>query len=62
MSTTEFKYPITEDLPSELTTDEVIQQISETLAEADGEFIESIANNVLGRKVEYIEDSIFKYK
>jgi hypothetical protein len=44
-----------------LTADEVIQQIAEILPENDGEFIEDIANRVLGRKVKYIGDSLFKY-
>ncbi|MCK9433698.1 MAG: hypothetical protein M0R32_02480 [Candidatus Cloacimonetes bacterium] len=44
----------------ELSADEVIDQISETLREADGEFIEKIAHQVLGdKKVKYQEDSIF---
>lgn len=44
-----------------LTADEVVAQISEVLPENDGDFIEHIANQVLGRKVEYIGDSLFKY-
>jgi len=44
-----------------LSADEVIQQIAEILPEADGDFIEHIANQVLGRKVKYIEDSVFEY-
>ena len=44
-----------------LSTEDVIQQISEILPEADGDFIEHIANQVLGRKVKYVEDSIFVY-
>jgi hypothetical protein len=43
-------------------TDEVIQLIAEVLAEADGKFIEQIANQVLTNKVEYIEDSQFAVK
>jgi hypothetical protein len=39
--------------------DQVIQLIAEVLAEADGKFIEQIANQVLTNKVEYIEDSQF---
>lgn len=45
-----------------LSADEVIKQISECLTEADGDFLEHIANSVLGRKVRYVEDSIFEYK
>jgi hypothetical protein len=39
--------------------DEVIQMISEVLAEADGKFIEEIANKVLTERVKYLEDSFF---
>lgn len=39
----------------------VIDQIAEILAEADGDFIEHIANQVLGRKVVYVEDSFFAF-
>ncbi len=42
-----------------LTADEVIEQIAEILKEADGDFIEHIANQVLGNKVKYKEDSVF---
>jgi len=45
-----------------MTADEVIDQISEILREADGDFIEHIANEVLGRKVEYDGDSLFSFK
>jgi len=44
----------------EKSADEVIKEISEVLAEADGEFIESIANAVLSKKVKYIGDSMFE--
>ena len=44
-----------------ITADELIQQIAEILPEEDGEMIEDIANRVLGRKVEYLGDSLFKY-
>lgn len=44
-----------------ITCDEAIQQISEVLKEADGDFIEHIANQVLGRKVKYIGLSRFEY-
>jgi len=44
-----------------LSSDQVIIQIAETLPEADGDFIEHIANQVLGRKVRYLEDSLFEY-
>lgn len=40
--------------------DEVIQDIAETLAEADGEFIQEIANMVLTAHVEHIEDNLFE--
>ena len=41
------------------TADEVIQMIAEVLAEADGKFIEEIANAVLTQNVKYEEDSSF---
>jgi len=44
-----------------LSADEVLQQIAEILPENDGEFIEDIANRVLGRKVKYIGDDLFRY-
>lgn len=40
--------------------DDVIRQIAETLAEVDGDFIENIANQVLGKPVKYLEDSNFE--
>ena len=40
--------------------DEVIQDIAEALAEADGEFIQEIANQVISGRVEYVEDSLFE--
>lgn len=42
------------------TADEVINMIADTLAEADGAFIEQIANQLLSAKVVYIEDSLFE--
>jgi hypothetical protein len=42
------------------TIDEVIKEIAEVLAEADGEFIENIANQVLSNHVAYIGDSEFR--
>jgi len=41
------------------TADEVIQMITETLSQADGKFIEEIANKVLTEKVKYENDSYF---
>jgi len=41
------------------TADELIQDIAEVLTEADGLFIESIANKVLSHNVTYLEDSQF---
>jgi hypothetical protein len=43
-----------------LTADQVIEEISQALAEADGEFIARIANQVLSNPVEYKEDSVFE--
>ena len=43
----------------ELTADQVIQEISEVLAEADGNTIAQIANSVLSQPIEYDGDSIF---
>lgn len=46
-----------------LSTDEVIQQIAEILPETEGDFIEHIANQVLGHKVRYVEkDNLFVYR
>ena len=45
-----------------LSADDVIQQIAEVLSENDGDFIEHVANQILGRKVKYIEDSLFQYE
>lgn len=42
------------------TADEIIILIAETLTEADGKFIEGIANQVLTEKVTYCEDSLFQ--
>jgi hypothetical protein len=39
-----------------LTPDDVIAMIAEILPENDGEFIEDIANRVLGNKVRYLEE------
>jgi len=39
-----------------LTTDYVIQEIADILPENDGDFIEHIANQILGCKVRYIEE------
>jgi hypothetical protein len=45
-----------------LTTDEVLQQVAEILPETDPDFIEHIANQVLGRKVRYLEEEgVFEY-
>lgn len=43
-----------------LTADELINEIAETLRQGDGEFIESIANQVLVPEVSYLEDSMFE--
>jgi len=42
-----------------LTSDEIIQEISEVLSQGDGEFIANIANQVLVPKVTYNGDSMF---
>lgn len=42
------------------TSDEVIQELAETLAQCSEEFIEEIANKVLTHKVRYIGDSMFQ--
>ena len=41
-----------------LSTKDVINEIAEILPENDGDFIEHIANQVLGRKVKYLEDDM----
>lgn len=40
----------------------VLQEISEVLEQADGDFIEEIANQVLSHPVEYIEDDNFRQR
>lgn len=42
------------------TVDEIIKEIAETLVEADGYFIQEIANQVLMDKVVYKEDGFFE--
>jgi hypothetical protein len=42
-----------------ISADEVINAIAEVLREADGTFIEEIANKILTDKVAYSEDSLF---
>lgn len=44
----------------EKSADQIIQEIAEVLAEADGETIAHIANQVLTQQVEYTDDSIFE--
>ena len=46
----------------QVSADEVIEQIAEVLREASGEFIEDIANRVLGptAQIKYDDDSMFK--
>ena len=39
---------------------ELIEDMNEVLAEFDGDALAEIAESVLGKKVEYTEDSIFK--
>lgn len=49
-------------ITEKLSPDEVIKQIAEVLPATEGDFIEHIANQVLGRKVRYIEnDDLFEY-
>jgi hypothetical protein len=43
-------------------TNEVINMISEVLAEADGKFIQEIASKVLTEEVKYLEDGFFSVK
>jgi hypothetical protein len=42
------------------TADEVINMIAEVLAQAEGTFIEKIANQVLTQDVKYVDDSMFE--
>jgi len=44
----------------QLTADELVNEIAETLREGDGEFIANIANQVLVPDVTYLEDSLFE--
>lgn len=43
-----------------LTADELIQEIAEVLAEADGKFLEVIASQILSARITYKEDSVFE--
>ena len=43
-----------------VSAEEVIHQIADVLAQADGDFIQYIANEVLGFKVRYVKDSVFE--
>ena len=58
LNTSKVKPSKTTDM-EEKTADEVIQMIAEVLAEADGKFIEGIANRVLVKNVKYVGDSMF---
>ena len=40
-------------------TDELLQMLTDTLAQADGDFIAEICNKVMTEQVTYDEDSIF---
>jgi hypothetical protein len=42
------------------TADEIINEIAEVLREADGEFIEGVANRVLSGQTIYRDDSMFE--
>ena len=42
------------------TADEIIDEIAETLRQADGEWIETVANMCLTQEVKYTEDSMFE--
>ena len=44
------------------TADEVINDITEVLRQADDKFIEEIANKILTNKVKYLTDSMFEEK
>lgn len=44
------------------TSNEVIQEVAEVLAQSDEKFIEEIANKVLTRKVKYMGGNIFEQK
>jgi len=43
-----------------LTSDELINEISEVLREGDGEFIQNIASQVLVGEITYQGDSLFE--
>ena len=50
-------------IPTDIDTvdaDYIINLIAEALAEADGEYIATIANQLLSADVKYLEDSLFK--
>lgn len=42
------------------TADQIISDISEVLGQWDGKELERIANQILTKKIKYIEDSIFE--
>ena len=41
------------------TTDEIIKKIVDALAEVDGPTLADILNQLTGKKIQYLEDSIF---
>ena len=43
-----------------LSTSEVISEMTEILQNTEGEYIEDVANSVLGGKVTYLEDDLFQ--
>jgi len=50
-------------MPKEIkTADQIINDIGEVLAEASGDFIAQIANQVLTGEVVYQEDSLFEHQ
>jgi len=44
-----------------LSVDDVMEQVSDMLRECEGDFIEHVANQALGRKIKYIGDSLFRW-
>jgi hypothetical protein len=49
------------EMSNTLSTSEVVAQIADVLPECDCDFIEYVANAVLGRKVRYTGDDMFAY-
>ena len=43
-----------------ITVDELISEMTEIMYQTEGEYLEEVANQVMGGKVTYLEDSMFE--